>query len=552
MNLQIGQTLGKYRIEAFISQGGMGEVYRASHTMLGHVVAIKFLAPHLAQDSLFVQRFLLEAKTMVKLRHSNIVQVLDADQQSGLLYFVMEYLEGGTLTEQMSHPVPVERAIEWLSQVAQALDYAHSQNFVHRDLKPSNILLDRHGHLKIVDFGIVKEIAQTIAQKRGLTPTHQILGTPSYMAPEQFQGGVITPQTDLYALGIIAYKLFTGQVPFQGSITQVMYGHVNLPPTPPRQLNPSLPPAAEEVLLKVLAKEPQNRYSTATAFVEALRAALLSSNPQLPQPASTRWWPWAVGGAALGLFIICSALLFIVQRIITPQIVSTTPTATEMATTVTIFTATPPTRVPSSTATDIAVATSDNSPQMTPSPTIVPPEIGPLASQFRDIRQQVSGTGGLLPHTEGEFVQAYYAEVELGNFWVEASFTIPYATTEGDWSIGYLFRDQGPNQEFRLSILSKESWELKNHSDDADGTRIGSGLIREGLLNLEPDELNEVALIAHNDQGELYINDELVALLDLSLQLEAGDVAIATGIEGEIIEGQETHYRDFSIWKLPD
>ena len=283
MDQAVGRELGPYRLEAVIDTGGMGAVYRAIHPVLQQARAIKILSPRLAADPTFLERFQREAKTAAGLRHPNIVLIYDVAQQDDLHYIVMDFVEGSSLRSLIAtgHPLPLERAVGLLRQLASALDYAHSQGVVHRDIKPNNVIVGPNDHLTLVDFGIARA-----AQETHLTRTGTVIGTPEYMAPEILAGRASGPSVDHYSLGVVAYELLTGRLPFTGTGVDVTRAHLHSPPPPPRSIRPDLPEAAEQALLRQLAKNPAERYPTATEFVAAMAAP--STEPiSLPDDAPT-------------------------------------------------------------------------------------------------------------------------------------------------------------------------------------------------------------------------------------------------------------------------
>lgn len=274
-----GQTIGSYRLVEKLGAGGMAEVYKSYQPRLDRYVAIKFIRPELAVDSGFRTRFEQEARAIARLSHSNIVHIYDFGEEDRRYFLVMEFIEGQTLKSYLQEQfnsgrqVPLKLASNIISQVAAALDYAHSHNIIHRDVKPDNILISDKGRAVLNDFGI----ARITDRGEGMTQTGMAMGTPAYMSPEQIQGSKeqLGPPTDIYSLGIITYELLTGHTPFTADTPfAVMLKHLHDPIPLPRQLNPVLPEALERVLLKVLAKDPADRYQTAGAFVQALQQAL--------------------------------------------------------------------------------------------------------------------------------------------------------------------------------------------------------------------------------------------------------------------------------------
>lgn len=267
MALEPGTNLGSYRIVEQAGAGGMATVYKAYQPSLTRFVAIKVLPAHFAHDSEFGQRFQREAINVARLRHPNILTVFDYGDDNGLSYIVTEFVDGGTLADQLGNPLPVDYAVRMLRPVASALDYAHALGVVHRDIKPSNILLWRNGTPTLSDFGLAK----MMDAQPGLTSTAVSMGTPDYMAPEQAAGEEASPSSDLYALGIIVYQMLTGRVPFRAQTPlAVLLAHLNSPLPLPRQVNPALSEDVEAVLLKVLAKVPADRYRTAIELITAL------------------------------------------------------------------------------------------------------------------------------------------------------------------------------------------------------------------------------------------------------------------------------------------
>jgi len=267
----IGTRVGKYEIQAELGRGGMGAVYRGYDEMLDRSVAVKVLAPHLVWEKEFVERFVREARAAAKLKHPNIVTIHDVGQEGGWYYFVMEYLEGRTLTDliQDRGPMGVEEALRVLRPLADALDYAHHRGLVHRDVKPGNVIVDPAGPVTLTDFGIVRA-----AQETRLTATGTIVGTPEYMSPEQAKGLAVGAHSDQYSLAVVAYEMLSGQVPFEAESTLALLHKIAYDPPPPlHQARPDLPVEMEQVLVKALAKEPGDRYATVSAFVDALERA---------------------------------------------------------------------------------------------------------------------------------------------------------------------------------------------------------------------------------------------------------------------------------------
>jgi Tol biopolymer transport system component len=268
----IGTRLGKYDIQAEIGRGGMGAVYKGYDPLLDRYVAVKVLAPHLVWQTEFVERFLREARAAARLKHSSIVTIHDVGQEGGWYYFVMEYLEGQTLTDaiQQRGPLPPDEVLSVLRPLADALDYAHHRGLIHRDIKPGNVIVGPAGLVTLTDFGIARA-----AQETRLTATGTIVGTPEYMSPEQARGLAVDARSDQYSLAVVAYEMLSGEVPFQAESTLALLHKIAYEPPPPIcQARPDLPAGVEAVLDRALAKEPGDRYATVSAFVDALGRAL--------------------------------------------------------------------------------------------------------------------------------------------------------------------------------------------------------------------------------------------------------------------------------------
>ncbi len=269
MDQRIGTTLGNYRIVEVIAKGAYGIIYRAEHLHLGNPMAIKFMHAYF-NSSKQREQFRREAQILVRLRHSNVLRLIDFGIDEDSPYLVSEYAVGGSLRDRLTrhapHPLLLQDAVRTLAQVGRALGYVHSQGVIHRDLKPENILFDEADRALLADFGIA-------IVKQTTSATNLVgLGTPPYMAPEQFKAsGEPLPESDQYALGCVAYELLTGQPPFTAD-NAAAYGfqHTYEAPVPLRHLNPAIPPRIEQAVLTALAKEPAGRYASEEAFLEAL------------------------------------------------------------------------------------------------------------------------------------------------------------------------------------------------------------------------------------------------------------------------------------------
>ena len=272
--IQPGQMLGPYRIINQVGRGGMATVYKAYQPSVDRYVAVKVLPSQLAESREFATRFQQEARIIARLEHPHILPVFDYGESDGVAYFVMRFMDAGTLKEKMieGRPLPLDVIDKLFTQLAEALSYAHSRGVVHRDLKPANVLIDSHENIFLTDFGIAKLLESASPR---LTQTDAIMGTPAYISPEQAQGNPVDQRSDIYSLGIILYEMVTGSVPFTAETPlAVLFKHISDPLPPPSLVKPDIPASIEQVLLKALAKDPKDRFATATEFMAAWSRAL--------------------------------------------------------------------------------------------------------------------------------------------------------------------------------------------------------------------------------------------------------------------------------------
>ncbi len=404
MDSLIGQTVGNYEIVSLLGEGGMATVYRARQTNIRREVAFKIIRSGMSGSADFVERFAREVQTVATLNHPHILKVFDFGQVNGAAYLVMELQAGGSLATLIDQgPLDTARAATLIDQIASALDYAHRRGVIHRDLKPQNILLDTEGNAILTDFGIAK-----VLNTAGMTQTGMTVGTPTYMAPEQWQGLPLDARADEYALGIVLYQMLSGKLPFNGDTPfAVMHKHIYDAPPSIIADRPDLPLAVDMVIKRAMAKNRDDRFATAGDLAAAFRAALQGQTlpatapmplmqttpPAVPlartvadipvtapasQPRERGGWVMAlIGLLAVVFFVFGAVLIYSLSRgpaafaaVTTPTVaaVALQPSATKIPNT-TAPTKAPPTIAPS------AIPPTKAPP--TVAPTQVPPTIAP-------------------------------------------------------------------------------------------------------------------------------------------------------------------------------
>jgi serine/threonine-protein kinase len=457
MDILSGQSFGRYHILEPLGEGGMATVYKAFDTRLEREVAVKVIRREAFppnQLERILARFEREAKSLARLNHSNIVTVIDYGEQDGKPYLVMPYITGGTLKDQLGRPMPWQDAAKILLSVARGLAYAHQRGIVHRDVKPSNILITESGDPLLTDFGIAKLLEGEDGQT--LTGTGVGIGTPEYMAPEQGMGREIDGRADLYALGIVFYELLTGRKPYTADTPMaVVLKHVTDPLPRPAQFAPGLPDAVEKLILKALAKQPEDRHASMDDFVRALETLLKTrprvekvspaapaplppvdpqatrdelvvtppaspkraheENPQpdyTPQSAPARRripaWLWAVGGLAL-------LLIFVLTLINLPKPVVTSPLPVPTDTSNPTMTASP---TATATLTTAPAPTHTATPRPTSTPT---PGIGSTLTRKQDGMLMVYVPAGPfeMGSNNGDSDEKPVHTVSLDAFWMD-------------------------------------------------------------------------------------------------------------------------------------
>ncbi len=292
MDIEAGSAIGDYQVVAILGAGGMGKVYKVRNVISDRIEAMKVLLPDLATQPELADRFLREIKLQASLEHPNIAALHTAVRVQNQLLMLMEFVEGITLDQKLKDgPLPVREAVDYISQVLAALDYAHARDVVHRDIKPANMMLTPAGVVKLMDFGIAKG-----ATDQRLTMTGTTLGSLYYMSPEQIRGATtLDPRADLYSVGVSLYELVTGKRPFDGdSQFAIMSAHLEKEPVPPLKIDPRLPQALNDAILIGVAKAPETRFQTAAAFRNAL-GSIFPAAAEAPVAAAA---PVAVAAAA--------------------------------------------------------------------------------------------------------------------------------------------------------------------------------------------------------------------------------------------------------------
>jgi serine/threonine protein kinase len=306
----IGKEIGNHRILKELGKGGMGVVYKAHQLSLGRPVAMKVLPQHLTNDESFIKRFHNEARAIARLNHPNIVQIYDIGNEGDIHYYTMEFIEGPTLDDVIYKEgfLSPDRTLAILNQVAKALRYAHSQGIVHRDIKPSNIMIAKLGRVKLTDFGLALQQRTT-----RLTVDGGIVGTPEYMSPEQAAGRTATAQSDIYSLGVVAYELLTGKVPFEGDSPLIVLSKIqNTEPQWPRSIDPDIPVDLENIVRKMMARNPSERYASCQEIIHD------TQNMQSGEPVSLQIDRspslWRIGAGVAVLAIVALGFVFALRR----------------------------------------------------------------------------------------------------------------------------------------------------------------------------------------------------------------------------------------------
>ena len=395
----IGKTLaGRYRVEAFLGKGGMAEVYKVWDAHRSSYLAMKLLHEDLALDNVFLRRFKREAQTLARLQHPNIVRFYELEQEGRKVFMLIDYVEGESLKHKIfdaQGPLPFYQIMEVMRPLCQALQYAHNEGLVHADVKPGNIMIDKTGRVLLSDFGIAR-------MTESATVTMVGAGTPAYMSPEQARGEMPTPQTDIYALGIVLYEMLTGERPFTGELAtisgstgeKIRWEQLNLNPLSPRQLNSQVSEELEAIVMKCLEKNPDIRYTGAMELLNALelvsgesKPARQTSRPPAKEkpPLATRTKPEPVAQTASRPTIRKSVLatLIVVAGVIGITVIFFALNRTHSTSSANV----PPVVLPAQTARPIDTILSTALPSATaissPIPPTTTPTTGPLTLTFQ-------------------------------------------------------------------------------------------------------------------------------------------------------------------------
>ena len=313
----IGKTVGHYQIVDKLGEGGMGEVWLAEDTRLQRKVAIKFLPHYANADESEKARFIQEARAAAQISHPNIAQVYEIDEEEGLLFIVMEYVEGGSLKERLERAadraLPLDSVVDWAIEAAEGLAEAHSRGIIHRDIKPDNLVLDTKERLKITDFGLARLETST-----RLTASGVMLGTVGYVSPEQIKGHHLDPRSDLFSLGATFYELLTGVQPFHGpDAHSIYYAVLSSEPEPPSSLRPEIPKKLDQIITRLLRKDPEERYQSADEIITDLKGLRRTMEYPFPETAETiRRWTWRKAPPATRALMVAAAVVVVVVAVL--------------------------------------------------------------------------------------------------------------------------------------------------------------------------------------------------------------------------------------------
>jgi serine/threonine protein kinase, bacterial len=565
----------RYLIVGRIGRGGMAAVYQATDTRLSNKVwAIKEMSDAALLDPGERQQaraaFQREAQMLARLNHLNLPKVNDFFEEGGKLYLVMDYIEGQTLEEVLDTRfggLPESRVLDWARQLCDVLDYLHhcSPPIIFRDLKPGNIMLERSTCIKLIDFGVARWF------KPGQAQDTISFGTDGYAPPEQYGKGQTDARSDIYALGVTLHQLLTCHDP-----ASTLFA---LPPA--RRVNPAVSVQVEQALIKATQADRVNRYQSVAEFRQSLLATSVQANYR-PQPVPpptvrtkhpTRWLAWAVILIVAAVVIVAGSSIWPISpspvtpvagpsALITPT-VSITPTVTPL----------PPQLIsrvvegdlyriflpvlarndkPRTAAQVRATATAQAKASATQAAKMAATAQARTdwCSKIRARLNRVYGpeTDQLAPPATADAITLHAAGSDEYDVVIKATFTNPYAATEGAWSYGFFFRQTGPNDAYQLIVRSDGGWRLIDRTDTQ--TRfVAWGSVPN--LRVTATGANTVEVLTKDGYGQLWVNDVFVAELNLTARTKPGDVSIATGFyAGDGLPTAMTRYGNFTVWTL--
>lgn len=552
MPLQTGQLLNnRYRIVKLLGQGGFGAVYRSWDSNLNRPCAVK---ENLDVSPEAQRQFTREATVLANLSHQNLPRVTDHFILPGQgQYLVMDFVDGEDLVSilRTQGRIPVNQAVAWISQVADALDYLHSRQppVFHRDIKPSNIRITPEGRAMLVDFGLVKVFNPQLRTTLGARAV-----TPGYAPPEQYGQASTDARSDIYALGATLYNILTAEEPME-SVQRMAGGQMQ----PISLLNPTIPPEITQSVEKSMQLQPTQRFQRVKDFMIAVQPgeravhqtaqntmAVPSSQPSSftgdhnanrnvqskPVKKKKRNILIVVGGIILICLISGIGITAWANSVQNEAARKTADAQTQ---------ATLAERV-RTTSTAQAVVTSTARAAATQQA---------MVTYLSENSQIVFGpNSNALAHIEGESIIAEDTGVNLRDFIVEANFTNPYASEEGKWDYGFILRHEAKNTQYRFAVRSTKDWVLINNNGDPDGVFIAEGDLPQ--LKVGQGDSNLIRLIFQGNRGWFYLNSELVSELDLSARMNSGSIFIATGIfDSGRLPGKQTGYQDLTIWSFP-
>ncbi len=549
MSFETGFILNnRYRIVKLLGQGGFGAVYKAWDLNLSHACAVK---ENLDTSSEAQRQFLREATVLANLSHPNLPRVTDHFVLPGQgQYLVMDFIEGEDLqsTLDKSGPLPVDKVLVWMNQVMDALEYLHKRTppVLHRDIKPANIKVTPEGKAVLVDFGLVKLYDSHVKTTMGARAI-----TPGYSPPEQYGQGSTDARSDIYALGGTMYYLLTGIQPPE-SVQRVANDTLR----PAHVVNPRVPAMIGNAIMRAMALSPDSRFSLIGQFRAALSGSTLpglqpatvaptsradygayasTAAQAMSMPVKKKLPAWAVAlivVAGLGILGGLCAVIFTIPNLLPGSATKTPLVAAKKATN---------TPIP----TDLPVATEIAFPTRTPVRLT-----SPTAGTGEGMVSLVGPYDGSISHNAtDDLISVMNAGVSVSDFIVKVEFENPFSTSTAIWDYGFLFREQGFNEQYRLVIKGDNEWLVSYHTGDSDGSIVASGTLTN--LDTSSGAINSVMLVAYHERGWFFLNDELVSEIDLSAIQISGNLELATGLyAGSEIDGYATNYTNFEMWQL--